>query len=169
MPGRRQYWPARCSCPKARYSDEAAAELAAAGRAADAGVPLRTYKCPGSRSWHIASRGFSRAALKTENRVIAWIISQNGGISYAGLYRELGLRPGRDEDLSAKKRARRIVHGFSELGLVTRDEPARGTYVTAADRAGLLRVMQVGLTEYAAASAGITMDSSGRVPHQAGI
>lgn len=140
--------PDHCDCGKIPYRDEAAALAAAGQRGEESGVSLTVYKCPGSARWHKTGRGFHPRSLRTRPRIIAWHVSALGVISYAGLYQALGLSPDPDQDRAVKSKVRKVLHAFADLGLVVRDEP-RPRYVTAVDRAGLLRVMQVGLEEYA--------------------
>jgi hypothetical protein len=142
--------PARCDCDKIPYRDEAAALAAADKRGENAGIPLRVYKCPGSTSWHLTSRGFHPRSLKSRPRIIAWHLSVRRVISLDGLYRELGLNPAFGEDGRQKSRTGKVLRAFADLGLVRLDDPRR-SYVTAVDFDGLRRVMQIGLQEYAEA------------------
>ena len=148
--GGRHGWhrPARCDCDKIPYRGEEEALAAAAKRGEDAGIPLTVYKCPGSSSWHLTGRGFRPEALKTRPRIMAWHLTVRRVISLDGLYGELGLDPVPGEDRSQKAKAFRVLAAFADLGLVRLDDPRR-SYVTAADDAGLRRVMQAGLQEYA--------------------
>jgi hypothetical protein len=148
--GGRRGWhrPSRCECDKIPYRDEAAALLAAAHRGEDAGIPLSVYKCPGSSSWHLTSRGFRPQALKTRPRVLAWHLSVRRVITWPELLREFGLDP--DERTNASQKLSKALSAFTDLGLAVRWPGPRGAWVVeAADLDGLRRVMQVGLQEYA--------------------
>jgi hypothetical protein len=138
--------PNRCDCGKIPYRDEAAALAAADTRSEDAGVPLHVYKCPGSSRWHLASRGFSPESLKTRPRILAWHLSVRRVITWDALMREFGFHPA--ERTNASRKLALTLRVFADLGLVNMDDP-RPPYVTAVDFDGLLRVMQVGLQEYA--------------------
>jgi hypothetical protein len=135
--------PSRCDCHKRRYRSEACARkaLAEAQSSGHYGPRARVYKCPGHSCWHIATRGFHLAALKTANRVLAWYLLQYGMIDYQRMLADsfgTGLRP------AGFEKARR---GIIRLGLARRDEQRLG-YLAAVDKAGLLRVCEVGLDEY---------------------
>lgn len=141
--------PNRCECRKIPYRDETAALAAAASRCEDAGVPLHVYRCPGSRSWHLTSRGFRPESLKSRARIVAWHISVCRTLTWAGLLRKLGLDPDADQDRTPIRKVKYALAAFTELGLIARSD-TRPPYITAADANGLLRVMAVGLEEYAA-------------------
>lgn len=143
--GNRHYTPGKCDCGKRSYRTETAALAAAEGSAETFGVPFRAYKCPGHRVWHVTSHGFHPRALKSRARVIAWHLDARRVTTRAYLYQRLGLAgPG---DRKAKN-VRDIIREFARLGLVSRDDPKPG-YLTVTGHSGLVRIMQVGLEEYA--------------------
>ena len=65
-----------------------------------------------------------------------------------GPLREFGLDPAESGRSKVAKSLFKALRVFAELGPVSLDEP-RPPYVTAVDYDGLLRVMTVGLQEYA--------------------
>lgn len=139
----------RCECGKAKHPDEAAALVALAGRGDAIGQNGRVYKCPGTRFWHLTSHsGFHPRALKTRARILAWHIDVRRTVNVATVASvEFGIDW--DDERGPAKRLRQHVQAMVDAGLVTRCEHRTdGFYVTAADRAGLLRVCQIGLREY---------------------
>jgi hypothetical protein len=155
--GGRSAWqrPNKCDCGKIPYRDEAAALAAAELRREEFDTPFRAYKCPGTTRWHLATRGFRPEALKSRPRVLAWHLSARRVVSWDGLLREFGLDSPEGRRSKVGKSLFRTLRVFTELGLVNLDDP-RPPYITAVDYDGLLRVMTVGLQEYAE-SRGVTV------------
>lgn len=114
----------------------------------DDGLHLRVYKCPGTAVWHLASRGFRPEALKSAARMVAWHVDHGNSLARESIFAGMHLDSRYGYDTRQKKKIRRVLKAFSDLGLVRLDDPAPG-WVTAADRKGLLRVMMTGLEEYA--------------------
>ncbi|MEU8819033.1 hypothetical protein [Actinoplanes sp. NPDC048796] len=127
MAGRRY----NCSCGKKRYRDEEAALAAAAEDTRAYGETVTVYRCPGGLAWHLTAHGFVPEALRSAGRRVAYALLSHESLDWSSL-------DGRDT-----RAARRIV----ALGLASGPPP--GT-LRATDRAGLTRVVQIGLDAYAA-------------------
>lgn len=153
----------RCDCAKVPYRDEGAALAAADRLGAEFDTAFRAYMCPGTQVWHLATRGFHPRALKSDARVMAWHVSARGAVDRQWLLEQFGVGPDARaqpgaENNKARKLAK-ILRTFAELGLVELDVPRPG-YVTVLDRAGLQRVMAVGLQEYEASGRGSAPEGS---------
>jgi hypothetical protein len=141
--------PGRCGCAKNGYGSEERALAAAEKYGELYGPDFRVYKCPGSSSWHLRTRGFTPAALRSRPRIMAWHLTSRGATTPDFLLDALGLPPYSDDRGARRKivQVRTILDVFAELGLVTADDP-HPPYVSVASREGLLRVMMTGLDEY---------------------
>ncbi|XTZ18530.1 hypothetical protein ACQSSU_14745 [Micromonospora echinospora] len=157
--------PERCRCNKIRYRTEEQARQAPNLPADHANLPFRVYRCPGSRSWHVATRGFSPASLRSTARIAAYFLIREDEITVQKLLTRgmlLGIAPVVDSRSPAYqrriKRTRSKMRDLVTLGLVAPGETPGSPY-RAVDRAGLARVIEVGLEEYAAErAAGRTAD-----------
>lgn len=149
--GRNFRRPRQCDCGKVRYRDEGAALAAAERRGAESGSGLRAYRCPGTSAWHLTARGFRPSSLKSDARILAWHVHVSRVTTRQQLRAKFGIKGDQDSwtapERNKAKKLSAILGELAALGLAQLGE--RGT-VTAADDAGLLRVMAVGLQEYAA-------------------
>lgn len=147
---RRGRWrPGKCDCAKNSYSSEQRALAAADRYGGEYGSDFRVYKCPGSSSWHLRTRGFTAESLRSRPRVIAWHLTLRGAMAPDDILAALGL-PAWSEDRSDRRKiaqVRTILEVFAALGLVTADDP-HPPYVSVASREGLTRVLMTGLDEY---------------------
>ena len=148
--------PTHCRCKKIRYRTEQEARQSPGLPADQAHLPFRVYRCPGSRSWHIATRGFSPANLRSTARVAAFYLLREGEITVLELVRRgtlLGITSaaerGTPKHSKRMKRVRRTMRDLATLGVVTPGDTVHSPY-RPLDRAGLARVIEVGLAEYAA-------------------
>lgn len=141
----RRVYPLWCACKKVSFRDEEEARSAIeAGRAlGHYGATARAYKCPGHSCWHVATRGFHLAGLKTANRILAWHLLQRGAIDY------VWMKAGSFGTSLKQARFDEARRELVRLGIVRRDAPYQG-YLTALDRDALIRICEVGLTEYVA-------------------
>jgi hypothetical protein len=135
----------RCRCGKRSWRSEAAAAAALqlareAGHYPDA---ARVYKCPAVSRWHIATRGFHPAALKSRARIIAWYLCNRGLIDLS----EIAKREFHIERWSAKKYFHKDIAVMINTGLACWDQGHPG-YLAAVDKAGLFRVCEIGMREY---------------------
>ena len=133
MPGRRY----NCSCGKKRYRDEESTLAAAAADTGTYGEPVTVYRCPGGTAWHLTTRGFTPEALRSAGRRLAYALLERDEVDP----REVLARP----DERRERRLRQCAEQMAGLGLV---RPGTGGRLCAADRAGLARVVQVGLDAY---------------------
>ena len=134
MPGRRY----NCSCGKKRYRDEPSALVAAAADGAAYGATVTVYRCPGGTAWHLTSRGFTPEALRSAGRRLAYALLADDEIEPLAVL----TRP----DERRERRVRQCAEQMIALGLA---RPGPNGSLRAEDRAGLLRVVQVGLDAYA--------------------
>ncbi|MGK5684095.1 hypothetical protein [Actinoplanes sp. URMC 104] len=134
MPGRRY----NCSCGKKRYRDESSALAAADEDAAAYGESVTVYRCPGGLAWHLTTRGFTPEALRSTGRRLAYALLSSNEVDLDGF------------DPRRRRRALECAAQMSGLGLVL----AADGVVRAVDRAGLARVVQVGLDAYAEEASG---------------
>ncbi|SCL26139.1 hypothetical protein [Micromonospora inyonensis] len=148
--------PEHCRCDKIRYRTEEQARQAPNLPTEHANLPFRVYRCPGSRSWHVATRGFSPANLRSTARIAAYFLIREDEITVLTLVRRgmlLGIAPVVDPSSPAHqrrmKRARSKMRDLVTLGLAAPGDTPESPY-RAVDRAGLARVIEVGLEEYAA-------------------
>ena len=144
--GGRRY---NCRCGKKRHRDEQAALAAAARDVADHGGVVTVYRCPGGLAWHLTSTGFRPASLRTVGRRLAYELLTHEVVDLDGF---------RVRDERKRLRAGQCAEQMRQLGLAQAAGPNR---LTAADRAGLWRVIQVGLDSYAAEN-GIRLPPPGR-------
>jgi hypothetical protein len=93
--------------------------------------------------WHIATRGFHAAALKTRARILAWYLCGLGLIDLTEIVKREFRIPRWSDNTSLNADVNVMIHA----GLAAW-EPDRPGYLAAADKAGLLRVCQIGLREY---------------------
>jgi hypothetical protein len=146
-----RWQPPRCDCGrgKVRYRNEVQALAAAEAGSQELGVPFTVYKCPGSSSWHKATRGFTPESLRSRPRIMAWHLTLRGAMTPDDILAALDLPPWSDVRSIRRKIAsiRTILEVFEALGLVAADDP-HPPYVSVADREGLTRVMMTGLDEY---------------------
>lgn len=136
MPGRRY----NCRCGKRRYRDERSALAAAETDQRTYGGVVAVYRCPGGLAWHLSAHGFTPEALRSIGRRMAYELAERGEIDLEDLR---GRVAGGDGRRSA--RVDRCAERMTGLGLARRT----GGGLVAANRPGLLRVVQIGLDAYA--------------------
>lgn len=153
-PGR-WHRPRRCQCAKVPHRTEADARRAPSLPSEMADLPFRVYRCPGSQSWHVATRGFHPRSLKTRARITAYYLLREENAGTRDLVyrvRECGSWPQAEpesrEHLRQLKKMGQMLRDMEILGLIERGVPAPGFH-RPVDRAGLRRVIEVGLEEYA--------------------
>ncbi|SNY64787.1 hypothetical protein [Paractinoplanes atraurantiacus] len=126
MAGRRY----NCSCGKKRYRDEESALAAAAGDARTYDENVTVYRCPGGLAWHLTAHGFVPEALRSAGRRVAYALLSRESLDWT----------------SIDTRDVRAAHRIVALGLASGRPPGP---LRATDRAGLTRVVQIGLDAYA--------------------
>ena len=132
MPGRRY----NCACGKKRYRDEESALAAAAADARSYGGEVTPYRCPGGLAWHLTAHGFTPEALPSVGRRLAFALLEHGEVDV-------------DEFVSRDpRRARRVSRCAEQMTALGLARPAGGRLL-AGDRAGLARVVRIGLDGYA--------------------
>jgi hypothetical protein len=154
MPARRY----NCGCGKKRYRDERSALAAAAADQDSYGDVVTVYRCPGGLAWHLTSHGFTPEALRSIGRRLAFEVLKNGQVDLED-FGIRALRLDRRPDPRRRQRLHRCAEQMTELGLTQpaadadadasdADADAGGRLV-AVNRAGLARVVQIGLDAYA--------------------
>lgn len=138
MPARRY----NCGCGKKRYRDEPSALAAAATDQAVHGGVVTVYRCPGGLAWHLSANGCTPEALPSIGRRLAFELVERGEVDVDDFLARVGR-------LDPRRRGRvdRCAEQMTELGL-TRWAPSRR--LVAENRAGLARVVQIGLDGFAA-------------------
>jgi hypothetical protein len=140
----------KCGCKnKTQYPSEAVALTVAARRAELARLPISVYLCPGTSCWHLTSRGFRPASLKSRARILAWHIDRRRALRRDDLLSIVDLRTGGSWEASQGKKLNEILGKFRKLGLVTGGYRTIGDpVIRVADHHGLVRVMKVGLDQF---------------------
>jgi hypothetical protein len=142
MAGRRY----NCACGKKRYRDEPAALAAASADEVAYGQVVTVYRCVGGAAWHLSAHGFVPGALKSVGRRLAYEVVDRGQVDLDEFVGGVG---GRNHRRGV--RAERCAAQMVDLGLVERAAAGGGErrWLCARDRAGLGRVVQIGLDAYA--------------------
>ncbi|MFI5837243.1 hypothetical protein ACIA5A_26570 [Micromonospora sp. NPDC051300] len=140
-----------CRCGKKRYRDEPAALLAAATDQGSHGGLVSVYRCPGGSAWHLTAAGFVPEALRPLGRRLAHALIERGEIDLDAFVVEV-LRGRVRPDPRRSRRMADCARQLTELGLTTTDPSGRR--LSAVDRCGLARVVQIGLDGYAEERAG---------------
>ncbi|GIF16619.1 hypothetical protein [Actinoplanes teichomyceticus] len=141
MPARRY----NCRCGKKRYRDERQALAAAAADQRAHHVAATVYRCPGGLAWHVTSRGCTPQALRSVGRRLAYELVAHGEVDLDEFRaRVAGTDPRR------RARVSRCARQMTDLALTRWAPAAAGIRLAATDRAGLARVVQIGLDGYAA-------------------
>ncbi|WP_433304057.1 hypothetical protein ACQP2F_13810 [Actinoplanes sp. CA-030573] len=136
MPARRY----NCGCGKRRFRDERSALAAAETDQRTYGGIVAVYRCPGGLAWHLSAHGFTPGALRSIGRRLAYELAEHGRIDVAEFRGRVT-----GGDLRRSARVDRCAEQMTELGLTRRTDDG----LVAADRPGLLRVVQIGLDAYA--------------------
>lgn len=139
MTGRRY----NCRCGKKRYRDEGSALVAAAGDAEAYGGTVTAYRCPGGLAWHLTAHGFVPEALRSVGRRLAHELAERGEVDPAAFRARHRIEPG-------SRRWRRVDECAARLVAYGLARPTAGGHLAAVDRAGLERVVRVGLDGYEA-------------------
>jgi hypothetical protein len=135
MPARRY----NCRCGKRRFRDERSALAAADADQSTYGDVITVYRCAGGLAWHLSAHGFTPGALRSTGRRLAFALSEHPEVDLDDFRTR--------SDRRRWERVERCTEQLTELGLARRGAGA-GSLV-AVNRAGLLRVVQIGLDAYA--------------------